>query len=330
MKIRPGSRKAVLRDIREVIGMEARTLQKIAATVDDRFVDAVQLILRCRGKVAVTGVGKSGLVAQKVAATLTSTGTPAFFMHPADALHGDVGTVQRQDVVIAFGKSGESAELNDLLPALRRIGAKLVAVVSSPSSTLGRAADVTVFVPVDREACPLNLAPTSSTTAAMAVGDGLAVALMKLRAFKSHQFALSHPGGSLGRRLTLIVRDLMRKGDDNPVVRSGASIREVLTQMTTKHCGGASVVDARGRFVGLVTDYDVRVAFETLKDPLTTKVDGMMNRKPTVTYTDVLAADAGQIMSSPEKPFNVLPVLDRRTRKLQGLLRLHEIRAAGL
>lgn len=310
--------------------MEARTLLKIAASVDGRFVDAVELILRCRGKVAVTGVGKSGLVAQKVAATLTSTGTPSFFMHPADALHGDVGTVQRQDVVLAFGKSGESAELNDLLPALRRIGAKLVAVVSNPRSTLGRAADVTLHVPIDREACPLNLAPTSSTTAAMAVGDGIAIALMKRRAFKSHHFALSHPGGSLGKRLTLLVRDLMIKGEDNPVVRSGFTMRQLLPEMTSKHCGAASVVDHRGKFIGLVTDYDVRVAFETRAAPLACKVDDMMNRKPTVGHPDMLAADAALVMSNPFKPFLVLPVLDRRTRRLEGLLRLHELRAAGL
>ena len=153
---------------------------------------------------------------------------------------------------------------------------------------------------------------------------------MKRRAFKSHHFAMFHPGGSLGRRLTLVVGDLMRKGEDNPAVRSGASIREVLSEMTTKHCGGASVIDAKGRLLGLVTDYDVRVAFETLKDPMRSKADDAMNPKPTVTYSDVLAADAGQVMSSPRKPFNVLPVLDRRTRKLVGLLRLHEIRAAGL
>lgn len=310
--------------------MEAQTLLKASAFVDGAFADAVELILRCRGKVAVTGVGKSGLIAQKVAATLTSTGTPAFFMHPTDALHGDLGTVQKQDIVLAFGKSGESAELNDLIPALRRIKAKLIAVVANTKSTLARSADITLFVPVDREACPLNLAPTSSTTVSMAVGDGLAIALMKRRAFKSHHFAMFHPGGSLGRRLTLEVQDLMRKGPDNPVVRSGATIRDAVTQMTSKHCGGASVVDSAGRFLGLVTDYDVRVAFETLKDPMKTKVDAVMNRTPTVTYSDVLAAEAGQIMSSPRKPFNVLPVLDRRTRKLAGLLRLHEIRAAGV
>lgn len=330
MTPRSRARRSAVRDIRNVIAMEARTLQKAAAAVDGRFADAVELLLRCRGKVAVTGVGKSGLIAQKVAATLTSTGTPAYFLHPADALHGDVGTVQRRDVVIAFAKSGESAELNDLLPALRRIGARLIAVVSNLRSTLGRAADVPLFVPVDREACPLNLAPTSSTTAAMAVGDGLAVALMKRRAFQARHFALSHPGGSLGRRLTLGVTDLMKKGTDNPVVRSGESLRRILTEMTAKHCGSASVVDGRGRFVGLVTDYDVRLAFESRPNPLALPVDAVMTRRPTVGYSDMLAADAAQLMSSPRKPFNVLPILDRRTRRAVGLLRLHDVRAAGL
>lgn len=330
MKIRPGSRKAVLRDIRSVINMEAQTLLKIAAGVDDAFVDAVELILRCRGKVAVTGVGKSGLIAQKVAATLTSTGTPAFFMHAADALHGDLGTVQKQDVVLAFGKSGESTELNDLLPALRRIGSKLIAVVSKPRSTLGHAADITLLVPVEREACPLDLAPTSSTTAAMAVGDAIAIALMKRRAFKAHHFALSHPGGSLGKRLTLLVSDLMVKGDDNPVVSSGITMKELLPAMTSKHCGAASVVDRRGRFVGLVTDYDVRIAFETRRAPLDCKVDDIMNPKPTTTLPDMLAADAAQMMSNPQKPFTVLPVIDPRSRRPVGMIRVHEIRGARL
>ncbi len=310
--------------------MEARTLLKVAAGVDGRFVDAVELILRCRGKVAVTGVGKSGLIAQKVAATLTSTGTPAFFMHAADALHGDLGTVQKQDVVLAFGKSGESSELNDLLPALRRIGSKLIAVVSKPRSTLSRAADISLLVPVDREACPLDLAPTSSTTAALAVGDAIAVALMKRRAFKEHHFALSHPGGSLGKRLTLLVSDLMMRGEDNPVVRSGIPMSRLLPVMTSKHCGAASVVDYRGKFIGLVTDYDVRVAFETRASPLDCKVDDMMNRKPTVAFPDMLAADAALIMGNPLKPFLVLPVLESRSRRPVGMIRLHEIRSARL
>ncbi|MBI5882793.1 MAG: KpsF/GutQ family sugar-phosphate isomerase [Elusimicrobia bacterium] len=330
MSARPGSSRSVIRNIRDVIETEARTLLKVASSIDRRFAQAVELILRYRGKLIVTGVGKSGLIAQKVAATLTSTGTPAFFLHPADARHGSLGTIQRRDIVIAFAKSGESAELNDLLPTLKRVGARLLAVVSNPRSTLARAADLTLFVPIDREACPLNLAPTSSTTAAMAVGDGLAVALMKRRSFQSHHFALCHPGGNLGKRLTLLVRDLMKSGEDNPVVGRNTLLREVLIEMTSKHCGCVSVTDSQGRFLGLVTDYDLRAAFETLEQPMKTRAREVMNRTPTVTHPDILAADAGQLMSNPNKPFNVLPVVHRRTLKLEGLLRLHEIRAAGL
>lgn len=330
MKILPSSRKSILRDIRDVIRTEAGTLLKVAAAVDGRFVDAVELILRCRGKVAVTGVGKSGLIAQKVAATLTSTGTPAFFMHAADALHGDLGTLQKQDVVLAFGKSGESTEINGLLPAIRRIGAKVVAVVSNPRSTLSRAAHITLFVPVEREVCPLDLAPTSSTTAFMAVGDAMAVALMKRRDFTKSHFALFHPGGSLGKRLTLLVQDLMMKGEDNPVVRSGMMMSQLLSEMTSKHCGAASVVDHRGKFIGLVTDYDVRVAFETRGAPFDCTAAEIMNRKPTFVHPEMLAADAAQMMGNPLKPFLVLPVLEPKSRRPIGMIRLHEIRRAHL
>lgn len=326
----PSSRQTILRDLRSVLVLEARAVQKTAAAVDERYARAVELILRCRGKVAVTGVGKSGLIAQKVAATLTSTGTPAFFIHPADALHGDLGTIQRQDAVLAFGKSGESAELNDLLPAIRRIGAKLVAVTANTRSTLGRAADLALLVPIEAEACPLNLAPTASTTAMLAVGDAIAVALMKRRAFKSKDFARFHPGGTLGRRLTLRVTDVMIKGEDNPLVPLGARLRDAITGMTSKHTGGVCVVDRSGRFRGLITDYDVRRAFETLPEPLSVPVERVMNARPTVGWSDMLAADAAQLMSNPRKPFNVLPILDRRSRKVAGLLRLHEVRAAGL
>lgn len=324
------ARARILGDLKTVLSVEAKALARAAAAVDQRYVDAVELLLRCKGKVAVTGVGKSGLIAQKVAATLTSTGTPAFFMHAADALHGDLGTVQKQDVVLAFGKSGESVELNDLLPAVRRIGAKLIAVTASPRSTLGRAADLTLTVPVDREACPLNLAPTTSTTAMLAVGDALAVALMKRRAFREHNFALYHPGGSLGKRLTLKVSDLMRRGDDHPVVSLDTRMKELLAEMTSKHCGAVNIVDAKGRFAGLVTDYDVRVAFESRPEPFKAAARDIMNPKPTVAPPDMLAADAGQMMSSPRKPFHVLPVVDPKSKRAVGMIRLHEIRSAGL
>lgn len=318
------------REIRSVIQLEAEALARASKAVDSSYARAVKLMLSCRGKIIVTGMGKSGLIAQKVAATLSSTGTPALYLHPADAMHGDLGTIQRRDVILAFGKSGESEEINLLIPALRKIGAKLIAVIANPSSLLARSADLTVVIPVEREACPLNLAPTSSTTAALAVGDALAVALMKIRAFKPSHFALFHPGGSLGKRLTLRVADLMRSGEDNPVVRPEDGIPAMLVEMTRKHCGAASVVDKKGRLLGLVTDYDIRRALTLGGDWMKRSITEIMNPRPKTVFSDELAYEAGQMMSSPQKPLNLLPVLDRRSRRAVGMIRLHEIRARGL
>jgi arabinose-5-phosphate isomerase len=200
----------VAREIRRVIGLEAETLRRVGESVNGSYTKAVEWLARCRGKVVLTGVGKSGLIAQKIAATLSSTGTPAVYLDPGEALHGGLGFIQRQDLVLAIGKSGESEELNDLLPAIRSLGARLIAITANPRSTLARAAGLVLETPIDEEACPLNLAPTSSTTAALAVGDALAVALMKVRNFKTEQFARNHPGGRLGRRLTLRVSGIMR------------------------------------------------------------------------------------------------------------------------
>lgn len=320
----------VVKDIRAVIELEAQALMLAAGAVNGAHSKAVDMLLRCRGKVIVTGMGKSGLIAQKIAATLASTGTPALYLHPADAMHGDLGIIQRHDVVLALAKSGESEELNALLPALRQIGAKLIAMICNRDSTLGRAADLLIEIPIKREACPLNLAPTSSTTASLAVGDAIAVALMKLRAFKSDNFALYHPGGRLGKRLTLRVKDLMRSGDDNPVVRPDGSLSELLVQMTRTHCGAASIVDRKGRLLGLITDFDIRKALTRGPAGLDSPLPSLMNPKPTTVFSDMLAYEAAELMSSPRKPFNVLPVLDRKHRRVVGMIRLHDIRASGL
>lgn len=319
------------REIRSVIQLEAAALQQASRSVNGAYTKAVNLMFRCRGKIIVMGMGKSGLIAQKVAATLTSTGTPALYLHPADAMHGGLGTIQRQDIVLAFGKSGESDEVNALLPAIGKIGSKLIAVTTNPKSTLAASADILVLVPVEREACPLNLAPTCSTTASLAVGDALAITLMKMKAFKPAHFALFHPGGRLGKRLTLTVADLMRKGPDNPVVRPEDSVSRMVAAMTRAHCGAASVVDKKGRLFGLVTDYDIRRALEKRGRTWTqAPITEIMNPRPTTVFADMLAYEAGQLMSGPKKPFNVLPVIDRRTRKAVGMIRLHEIRASGL
>ncbi len=320
---------SVIRELRRVIELEARALSRLAAAVDGSFAEAVDLMAACKGKVILTGVGKSGLIAQKVAATLTSTGTPSVYLDPADALHGSLGLVQRQDLVVAIGKSGESDELNALLPRLRAVGAKVVALTANPKSTLARAAALVLVTPIEEEACPLNLAPTCSTTAALAAGDALAVALMKRRGFRAEQFARNHPGGRLGRRLTLRVADIMRSGEENPVVRVDAPITRMLVEITRQRAGAVSVVDGAGRLVGLVTDYDIRRALERGKSVLALKIRQLMNAEPTTVRPETMAARAVEIMEGRKNPFNVLPVVDRRGRSV-GMIQIHDLRARGL
>lgn len=319
---------AALAAIRRTLDIEADALRAARAAVGPAHARAVELIARCKGKVVVTGVGKSGLVARKIAATLSSTGTPALYLHPAEALHGDVGLVEKRDLVIAIGKSGESAELSALLPVLRRLGVKIVAITAVPRSTLSRASAAVLLTPVAREACPLDLAPTASTAAAMAVGDALAVALMGRRGFTKESFALNHPAGQLGRRLTLRVSDAMRSGSDLPLVRAAAPLRRLLDEMTTKHAGAACVTDAKGRLVGLITDNDLRRALKTggLEGRTAAQV---MNRKPTSISADRMAMDAVELMTDRERPFNVLPVVDARGRAV-GLVQVHDLRKLGL
>ena len=312
-----------------MLRLEARTLAGLERAVDGSYAAAVRLLARCRGKVIVTGVGKSGLIAQKIAATLSSTGTPAVHLDPSAAQHGGLGLVQKGDVLIAVGKSGESDELNALLPRLRAIGAKVVALTANPHSTLARAAALVLLTPVETEACPHNLAPTCSTTAALAAGDALAVALMKVRGFGREHFALNHPGGRLGRRLTLKVADVMRGGEDNPVVRSDAAAGAMLVELTRKRAGAVSVVDGRGRLVGLVTDYDIRRCLEKGLDIRKLPVARVMNRRPTTIAPSALAARAVEIMENRANPFNVLPVTDSRGRSV-GMIQIHDLRARGL
>jgi len=319
----------IIKEIRRVIRLEASTLSGLERAVDGRYAQAVRLLAGCRGKVIVTGVGKSGLIAQKIAATLSSTGTPSVHLDPSEAMHGGLGLVQKGDVLIAVGKSGESDELNELLPRLRAIGAKIVAITANPGSTLAKASSLVLLTPVSAEACPHNLAPTCSTTAALAAGDALAVALMKVRGFGKDHFALNHPGGRLGRRLTLKVSDIMRGGEDNPVVRAGASAQAMLMEMTRKRTGAVSVVNARGALIGLVTDYDIRRCLEKGLDIRKLPVRRIMNRRPTTIAPTALAARAVEIMEGRKNPFNVLPVTDSRGRAV-GMIQIHDLRARGL
>lgn len=325
----PASRASDLTEIRRVLALEAKGLARASAAVDARWARAVGLLSACRGTVILTGVGKSGLVAQKIAATFSSTGTPALFLDPGEALHGGLGVARTRDVVLAIGKSGESEELNALLPALRSRGIAVIAMTSNPRSTLARGASLVLETPIEAEACPLNLAPTTSTTVAMALGDALAVALMKRRGFKAAHFAANHPAGRLGRRLSLRVRDVMRAGADNPTVRLGASTAQLLSTITCLQAGAAAVVDAKGRLLGLVTDFDIRRALSRGGDIRRLAIRQIMNPRPATIGPDALAAEAVEIMEDRRDPFNVLPVTDRSGRSI-GLVQIHDLRARGL
>jgi len=319
----------VKKEIRRVLEIEALALRSLHACIDGSYVTAVDWILGCKGKVILLGMGKSGLIAQKIASTLSSTGTPALYLHPSEALHGGLGMVQRRDLVLALGKSGETDELNGILPSLRRLGTRVIALTANPRSTLAESADLVLDTPRLDEACPLNLAPTVSTTAALAIGDALAVTLMRLRGFRKEHFARNHPGGQLGKRLTLRVSDVMRRGKANPVVLVTAPIQRMLRELTRQHAGAVSVVDVRGRLKGLVTDCDIRVAIEQGRDIRSLRIPDLMNPKPTSVRPHDLAAKAADLMKNRRRPFSVLPVVDRQRRAV-GLVQVHDLRALGL
>ena len=276
--------------------IEARALQELAARQGEGFPAAVQAMLQCRGRVIVMGMGKSGHVGRKIAATLASTGTPAFFVHPAEASHGDLGMVMPGDVVLAISNSGESDELAAVLPAMRRLGVVLVGMTGKPASTLARHADIVISCAVEQEACPLNLAPTASTTAQMALGDALAVALLDARGFREEDFARSHPGGSLGRKLLMHVHDLMRSGDDVPRVGPDASFTALLREMTGKGLGFTAVADADGRVLGIFTDGDLRRLIERGTDLRALHAADVMHTTPKLVRADALAVDAADVM----------------------------------
>jgi arabinose-5-phosphate isomerase len=320
----------VLAELRRVLDLELKTLGRIRASLDGTYAQAVERLASCRGKVIVTGMGKSGLIGQKIAATMASTGTPAIFLHPADGMHGDLGLVQPRDVVLALSKSGESEELTSILPSLKQIGTTLIALTAEAGSTLARSADVLLLMPVEEEACPLNLAPTCSTTAALVIGDALAMALMQRRGFRPEQFALYHPGGQLGKRLLLTVAELMRGGEQNPTIRAEETVERMLVEITNKRSGAVSVVDGEGKLVGLVTDYDIRRALERRVDLYASSIRELMNPRPTFIYSDEKAVRALELMEKRERPFMVLPVLDRKTQRVAGMVHLHDLVAKGL
>jgi arabinose-5-phosphate isomerase len=312
---------------RKVIAAEAEALSALAERIDAPFVRACRAMLACRGRVVVTGMGKSGHIGGKIAATLASTGTPAFFVHPGEASHGDLGMITDLDVVLALSHSGETEEILAILPLIKRLGVPLIALTGQPDATLARQADVPLCTGVREEACPLGLAPTSSTTASLALGDALAVALLEARGFTREDFAFSHPGGSLGRRLLTRVRDIMHTGEKIPKVPGTALVRDAVLEITAKKLGMTAIVDDAGTVLGIFTDGDLRRLLEKSGDIRAVRIADVMTRSCATVEADLLAAETVRIME--EKRINALLVVDGE-RRLVGALNMHDLLRAGI
>lgn len=320
----------MLEQARQVLRMEAEAVLEQVERIDEHFKAAVEMIMACPGRTVITGMGKSGIIGRKMAATLASTGTPSFYLHPAEGIHGDLGMVTEGDVVIALSNSGETGEVLHILPSLRRIGAKLIAMVGNPNSTLAKNSDIVLNVGVTREACPLGLAPTSSTTAALAYGDALALALLSKRKFTASQFAVFHPGGSLGRKLLLTVEDIMHSGTENPLVKADISVQDALFVITDKGLGAVSVVDDDNKMLGVLTDGDIRRGLSKGVDFLKRPVMELMTASPKTITKEKLAAQALHIMESNRpKPITVLPVVDAENHVI-GLLHMTDLVRQGV
>ena len=307
---------------RQTLSIEAAAVDALVGRINGEFAAAVELILGCHGRMIVSGMGKSGHVARKIASTMASTGTPAYFVHPAEASHGDLGMITRDDILLALSNSGESEELLRIVPLIKRQGARLIAMTGVATSTLAREADVHLDAGVAQEACPHNLAPTASTTAALALGDALAVALLDARGFGPDDFARSHPGGSLGRRLLTHVRDVMRSGDDVPIVGPLTGVSDAILAMSRGGLGLVAVVGDAGRVLGIFTDGDLRRAFEKHIDLQSARIDSVMHANPRTIAPDRLAVEAVEMME--RYRINALLVADE-TGRLLGALNMHDL-----
>jgi len=318
----------ILKRAREVLDIEARGILALADRLDESFVRSVDLLYRCKGKVIVTGLGKSGLICRKIAATLSSTGTPSLFLHAGDGIHGDLGMIMKDDVVLALSNSGETDEILKLLPILKRLGLKLIVITGNPQSKLSRAADIILNAAVKEEACPLGLAPTASTTAALAIGDALAIVLLEKRGFKEEDFAILHPGGTLGRKLLLKVEDLMHRDAELPVVFETTSMKDALLEITSKRLGVTAVVDSQGSLSGVITDGDLRRSLENKGDIFRFKAGDLMNRNPKTILADALAAHAVAVME--QHSITSLFVLETGGHQPVGIVHLHDLLKAGV
>lgn len=312
---------------RDVVALEAKAVAALADRIDEGFVRACELILECKGRVIIVGVGKSGHIGGKIAATLASTGTPAFFVHPGEASHGDLGMITPEDIVLAISNSGESKEILTILPIIKRMGVKLIALTGNTSSSLTRQADASLDVSVEKEACPMNLSPTASTTAALAMGDAIAVALLRSRNFTREDFASFHPGGLLGRRLLIYVEDIMHTGEQIPLVTHDASLQNALLEMTSKGLGMTGVVDNQGCLCGIYTDGDLRRTLNQGVDVYKAKISDVMTHDPTTIGAGRLAHEAVQLIR--QHNFNGLYVVDSDNHVL-GALNMQVLLRAGI
>ncbi len=297
-----------IEDAKKVLEIESEAIKNLMKQLDDNFSQAVDLVSRCKGRVIVTGMGKSGLVGRKIASTLSSTGTSAFFVHPVEGMHGDMGMVMKEDIILALSYSGETEEIKRILPLVKRLRLKLITLTGNPNSSLAKESDVVLNVKVKREACPFNLVPTASTTAMLALGDALAISLLSRKGFKESDFALLHPGGPLGKKLLLRVEDIMRKEEENPLIDEDKTVKEALLVMTSTRLGAVSVINREGRLVGFFTDGDLRRKLQKDKDLLEKKISLVMTKKPTTITRDKLATEAVGILE--EKGFDNIPVVD--------------------
>lgn len=315
----------------EILDIEAAAIRNLRNRIGSSFEKAVQIIARSKGRIILTGMGKPGFIARKIAATMASTGTPSFFVHPAEAVHGDLGMITAQDIVIAISQSGESQEIVNLLPVLKKLGVPLIAMTSRAKSTLAKNANVVLDLGVTKEACPLNLAPSASTTASLALGDALALCLSKIKKFKSEDFAVFHPGGNLGRRL-MRIRDIMRKGKMNPVVKKGTSVENALLKITAARAGSCTIVDARGRLYGIFTDGDLRRHLKSSEKEnsaglMKASVESVGTRNPKFIYQDKLVEEAYHVLKTTK--IDELPVVDGAGRVV-GLLDIQDVLSAGV
>ena len=317
----------VIKRGKEVLDIEASAIKDLNPRIGNNFEKALSLILKTKGRVVVCGMGKTGIIAQKFSATLASTGSPSLFLHTVEAIHGDLGKVTADDAVIIISNSGSGDEMAQLLPLLKKIGCKIVSLTGNTKSTLAKYSDVVLDVSVKKEACPLGLAPTASTTATLAMADALAVCLLELKGFKEEDFAFFHPGGALGRRLLLKVEDIMRKGAANPIVNEKRRVSEVLLKITQARAGSATVVDASGRLVGIFTDGDLRRHLETDENLPRRRISEVMTKNPSVVNKRMLAAEAMRIVR--EKKIDEIPVVDKNRHPV-GLLDVQDLIKAGL